>query len=93
MPPPDAYWPYGKLVASLAGRTITVSNTTLRLDPTLVECNGDGAARQTGSTRDWSRYTCTQTIFESGADHDVTFDVVILNATQLTISSPRNGPD
>jgi hypothetical protein len=62
------------------------------LDPALVECNGEGAVRQTGSTRDWSRYTCTQTTFQGGGDNDVTFDVVILSDTELRISSPRVGP-
>jgi hypothetical protein len=92
-PSADAYWPYAKLVARLGGRTVTVPNATVRLDPALVECSGQGVARQTGSTRDWSRYTCTQTIFRGGVDHDVTFDVVILSATQLRIASPRNGPE
>jgi hypothetical protein len=82
-----------KLVASLAGRTITLSNAALRLDPALLECNGEGAARQTGCTHGWSHYTCTQTVFQGGVDHDVTFDVVILSATQLRIKSPRNGPE
>jgi hypothetical protein len=92
-PSADTYWPYAKLVARLAGRPITVANATVRLDPALVECNGEGAARQSGSTRDWNRYTCTQTTFQGGVDHDVTFDVVILSATQLRINSPRTGPD
>jgi hypothetical protein len=91
--PPDAYWPYAKLIARLAGRTVAVSNAAVRLDPALMECNGEGAARRAGSTREWSRYICTQTIFEGGADHDITFDVVISSATQMTISSPRTGPD
>jgi hypothetical protein len=84
--PPDAYWPYAKLIARLAGRTVAVSNAAVRLDPALMECNGEGAARRAGSTREW-------TIFEGGADHDITFDVVISSATQMTISSPRTGPD
>jgi hypothetical protein len=87
------YWPYAKLVGRLAGRTIKAANAPVRLDPALVECNGEGTARRTGSTSEWSRYTCTQTIFEGGADHDVTFDVVILSATQLTINAPRSGPE
>jgi hypothetical protein len=57
-----------------------------------VECNGDGAPLKTGATRRWSRYTCTQTLFQGGADRDVTFDVVISNATQMSITSPRYGP-
>jgi hypothetical protein len=93
-PSADAYWPYAKVVASLAGRTVTVANAAaVRLDPALVECNGEGAARQTGATRSWSRYTCTQTVFQGGVDHDVTFDVVISSATQLSIKSPRTGPE
>jgi hypothetical protein len=92
-PSAGAYWPYAKLIARLAGRTVTVPNATVRLDPALVECNGEGAVRRTGSTRDWSRYTCTQTIFEGGSDHDVTFEVVILGPTQLRISMARNGPE
>lgn len=89
----DAYWPYAKLLARLAGRTVTVSGATVRLDAALIECNGDGASRSTGSAREWSRYTCTQTVFQGGSDHDVTFDVVISSPTQLTISSARSGPD
>jgi hypothetical protein len=92
-PSAGAYWPYAKLVARLAGRTVTVSNATVRLDASLVECNGDGAPRRIGSTREWSRYTCTQTIFQSGADRDLTFDVVISSPTQLRISSARTGPE
>ncbi|HJS93583.1 MAG TPA: hypothetical protein VJ741_04920 [Solirubrobacteraceae bacterium] len=65
----------------------------MRLDASLVECNGDGAPRRTGSTPEWSRYTCTQTIFQDGGDHDVTFDVVISSPTQLRISSARTGPE
>jgi hypothetical protein len=92
-PSGDAFWPYAKLVARLAGRTVTVSNATVRLDPALVECNGAGPVRRSGSTREWSRYICTQTVFQGGADNDVTFDVVISSATQLAISSPRTGPE
>lgn len=89
----DAYWPYAKLLAHLGGRTVTVSNATVRLDTSLIECNGDGAPRAAGSTREWSRYTCTQTVFQGGGDHDVTFDVVISSRTQLTIGSARSGSD
>jgi hypothetical protein len=92
-PSADAYWPYAKLVAGLAGRTVTVSNAAVRVDPALLECNGEGAARQTGRIRVWSRYTCTQTVFQGGVDHDVTFDVVISSARQVRINSPRNGPE
>jgi hypothetical protein len=92
-PPAEAYWPYAKLVARLNGRTVTVSSAPVRLDPALIECNGDGAARQAGSTREWSRYTCTQTIFQGGADHDITFDVAILSATELRLTSARDGPE
>jgi hypothetical protein len=92
-PPGDAYWPYAKLVAHLAGRTITLTNATVRLDSALLECNGEGPARQQGPTRAWSRYTCTQTVFQTGIDHDITFDVVISSATQLTIESARTGPE
>jgi hypothetical protein len=92
-PSAGAYWPYAKLVARLAGRTVTVSNATVRLDASLVECNGDGPPRPNGSTREWSRYTCTQTIFQGGGDRDLTFDVVISSPTQLRISSARSGPE
>jgi hypothetical protein len=92
-PSPDAYWPYRKLVARLAGRTVTVASARVRLDPALLECSGDGAARRIGSTRGWSRYICTQTIFQGGGDHDVTFDVLIASSTQLRLTSARNGPD
>jgi hypothetical protein len=65
----------------------------VRLDPSLLECNGEGPALKSGPTRAWSRYTCTQTLFREGVDHDVTFDVVIVSATALRIESPRNGPE
>ena len=68
-----------------------LSEGRVRLDPSLVECNGGGAPRRTGPTRMWSRYTCTQTMFEGGADQDVTFDVVIQTTTELRIASPRYG--
>jgi hypothetical protein len=92
-PPAEAYWPYPKLLQRLAGRTVTLSNATVRLDGALLECNGDGVPRQTGSIRGWSRYTCTQTIFQAGGDHDITFDVVISSARQLTITAARNGAE
>jgi hypothetical protein len=81
------------LLTALAGRTITLSGETVRLDPALLECNGDGAARQAGPSRSWSRFTCTQTLFQGGVDHDVTFDVAIVSATGLRLQSPRNGPE
>jgi hypothetical protein len=92
-PAPAAYWPYEKLVAHLAGRSVALAHGTVHLQSALLECNGNGAALKTGTTPRWSRYTCTQTIFQGGADHDVTFDVVISGPTQLTISSPRTGPE
>ena len=64
----------------------------MRVNPALVECNGQGATVQIGLTRGWSRYTCTQTLFQGDVDRDVTFDVVILSATQLKITSERYGP-
>lgn len=66
---------------------------TVRLDSALLECNGEGAPRQTGSARGWSRYTCTQTVFQNGVDRDVTFDVAILSATDLRIVFPRSGAE
>jgi hypothetical protein len=92
-PAVGAYWPYEKLIAHLAGRGVALGSGTVHLNPALLECNGNGAALKTGTTPRWSRYTCTQTIFQGGADHDVTFDVVISGPTQLTISSPRTGPE
>lgn len=91
-PSAAAYWPYEKVVTRLAGRTLVLSRGRLRLEGSLLVCNGDGAPRRTGATRRWRRYTCTQTLFAGGADHDVTFDVVISSATQLRIISPRYGP-
>jgi hypothetical protein len=70
---------------------VVLSRGRLRLDSALVECNGDGTPLRTGATRRWSRYTCTQTVFQGGADHDVTFDVVISSPTHLHIASPRYG--
>jgi hypothetical protein len=81
------------LVARLAGRTLVLPGGPVRLDGTLLECVGTGAPRTVGSTRRWSRYTCTQTLFRGGVDRDVTFDVAILNVTQLRISSQRYGAE
>ena len=92
-PPVGAYWPYEKLVESLAGRTLALPRGPVHLDGALLECNGEGAPVMTGTTRGWSRYTCTQTLFRNGMDRDVTFDVTILSATRLSITSPRYGPD
>lgn len=92
-PAAEAYWPYNKLVGELAGRTLTLPHGQVRLDRTLLECAGDGAPQKIGPTRRWSHYTCTQTLFRGGVDRDVTFDVAILNATQLRISSQRYGAE
>jgi hypothetical protein len=92
-PAADAYWPYEKLVASLAGRTLALPRGPVRLDSALLECIGEGAPVRTGPTRRWRRYTCTQTLFQGGVDRDVTFDVTILGAAQLTITSERYGPE
>jgi hypothetical protein len=91
-PSVGVYWPYNKVVGSLAGRTLVLPRGQIRLDPALVTCNGQGASAQIGPTRGWSRYTCTQTLFQGGLDRDVTFDVVILSATQLKITSAHYGP-
>jgi hypothetical protein len=91
-PPSAAYWPYKKLVARLAGRTVVLPRGRLRLDSALLVCNGDGVPLKTTASRRWRRYTCTQTLFKSGVDRDITFDVVISSATQLSITSPRYGP-
>ena len=91
-PSVTAYWPYEKLVARLAGRTVVFPRGPVRMNTALLVCNGDGAPLKAGAARRWRRYTCTQTVFRGGADHDVTFDVVISSATQLRITSPRYGP-
>jgi hypothetical protein len=88
-----SYWPYNKLVARLEGRTLSFPKGPVRLDGTLLECAGHGPSRKIGAMRRWSRYTCTQTLFRGGVDRDVTFEVAILNATQLRISSERYGAD
>lgn len=92
-PPAGPFWTYTKLLAGLNGRTVVLSHSTVRLDSGLLECNGAGAATRTGAGRSWRRYTCTQTVFAGGADHDVTFDVATVSETQLKISSPRYGPE
>ena len=91
-PPAAAYWPYEKVVARLAGRALVLPRGRLRLNSGLLVCNGDGAPLKTGASRRWRRYTCTQTLFQGCVDRDVTFDVVITCATQLSITSPRYGP-
>jgi len=92
-PPAKAYWSYAALIARLAGRTLALSSGTIRLDSALIECNGEGDPMVSGQTRRWNIYTCTQTAFQAGGDHDVTFDVAILNATQLRVTSVRKGPE
>lgn len=92
-PPVGAYWPYEKLVTRLAGRTLALPRGPVHLDSALIECNGDGAPLNTGTTRRWGRYTCTQTLFQGGTDRDVTFEVTILSPTRLSITSARYGPD
>jgi hypothetical protein len=86
-------WPYAKLVASLSGRTLVVGHATVRLDPALLVCNGGGAPVLSGGARRWRSYTCTQTLFQGGADRDVTFDVEIVSKSQLRIVAPRYGPN
>jgi hypothetical protein len=61
------------------------------LDGALLECNGEGRPAASGRTREWSRYTCTQTLFQGGADRDVTFAVAIQDASDLRIISPHYG--
>ena len=92
-PRADAYWPYAELIATLAGRTLTLSGGTIRLDSALIECNGEGEPMVSGHARRWNRYTCTQTAFQAGGDHDITFDVAILSATRLRVTSVRKGPE
>jgi len=92
-PAAEAYWPYNKLLARLAGRMLTLPDGPVRLDGTLLECAGVGPSRTIGSARRWSRYTCTQTLFRGGVDRDFTFDVAILSATELRISSQRYGAE
>jgi hypothetical protein len=89
-PPVAAYWPFEKLVARLAGRTLALPRGPVRLDGALLECNGEGTPARTTRPAGWSRYTCTQ-MFGPGGDQDVTFDVVIESATQMRIVSPRYG--
>jgi hypothetical protein len=81
------------VTGSLSGQTISVAHAPVRLNGALLECNGVGVPAKHGPTRLWNRYTCTQTLFENGTDRDVTFDVTILSATRLSISSPRYGPE
>jgi hypothetical protein len=85
-------WSYAKLVASLSGRTLALPGGRVRLDGSLLVCNGRGASVGGGSARRWGRYTCTQTLFQGGVDRDVTFDVAILSAAQLKITAARYGP-
>jgi hypothetical protein len=90
-PPAAAYWSYAKVINRLAGQTLVLPHGRVRLDGTLLECNGEGTPLLSGQARRWSRYTCTQTLFQAGADQDVTFDVAIWNASALRIISPRYG--
>lgn len=85
-------WSYAKLVARVSGRTLALPGGRVRLDGSLLVCNGRGPSVGRGSARRWSRYTCTQTLFQGGVDRDVTFDVTILSAAQLKITAPRYGP-
>jgi hypothetical protein len=92
-PSAAAFWPYTKLIRMLAGRTLVLPRGQVRLDPALLECNGQGSPLPGALRRSWARYTCTQTTFRGGVDRDVTFDVLILTGTQLKITAPRYGPE
>src|SRR5205807_2476008 len=61
LPATGAYWPYAKLIRSLAGRTLALPRGPVHLNGALMECSGEGAPMKTGATRRWGRYTCTQT--------------------------------
>jgi hypothetical protein len=92
-PVAGAYWPYRKLVASLAGRTLVLPSGSVRLDASLLECNGEGSPVKDGRSREWSRYICTQTLFRGGVDRDVTFAVAIRNGSEVRIISPHYGSE
>jgi hypothetical protein len=92
-PRPGARWSYTQLVRHLAGRRLAMPHGTVRVDPSLLVCNGRGPALRRGGTRRWSRYTCTQTGFRGGVDRDITFDVVIVSPSRLAIGDQRYGPE
>jgi hypothetical protein len=86
-------WPYAQLVRSLAGRTVSTPHGRVRLDPGLLECNGEGRVMRRGGTRSWRRYTCTQTLFRGGVDRDITFEVVSVGPRRVAIAGVRYGPE
>jgi hypothetical protein len=87
---PEAYWSYDALNRRIAGQRVRVGRRTVRVDPELVICNGEG--RGVGRPARWERFTCTQAVFRGRIVGDVTFDVVVLDARRLRIVNARWGP-
>ena len=87
-------WPYGSLTIRIAGKTVTLPDRTIRVDPDLVICNGEGRPIQRSAVRRWKHFTCTQTLFKRGrAWRDVTFRVHVLGRTKLLVTDARYGPN
>jgi hypothetical protein len=86
-------WPYGIVIARIAGHYVTPRGHRIRVDRDLVICSGDGAAIRRGGVRRWKHFTCTQTLFDrSGVDRDITFRVHVLDRTRFIITNVRYGP-
>jgi hypothetical protein len=88
---PEAYWTYDTLWRRLAGKPVRVGGRTVRIDPELVTCNGEG--RGVGRPARWERFTCTQAIFKRRIAGDITFEVVVVGARRWRIVNARLGPD
>jgi hypothetical protein len=86
---PEAYWTYDTLLRRIAGEPVSVGPRTVRIDPELVTCNGEG--RGVGRPARWERFTCTQALLEGR--RDVTFEVAALDAQRWRILNARWGPD
>lgn len=84
-------WTYDTLSRRIAGKPVPVGGRTVRIDPELVTCNGEG--RGVGRPARWERFTCTQAIIERTIAGDVTFEVVVLGAQRWRIVNARLGPD
>jgi hypothetical protein len=85
-------WPYSVLVDRIDGTPVRLHERRFRISRDLVICSGEGVGVRRGSVRRWRHFTCTQTLFRGGVDHDVTFRVHVLGRTRFTITDVRSGP-
>jgi hypothetical protein len=87
----DAYWSYDTLRRQIAGEPVRAGRRTVRVDPDLVTCNGEG--RGVGRPARWERFTCTQATFKRRIGEDITFEILVLGARRWRIVNARLGPE